>query len=293
MTDALQILLTWPAARFAGCLILALCLFQAIRLVGAAFSTLRALWAISARYIIPVWRFRFWIKTLFVASLLFLFSPQINDYLEFVECRYIDPVHIGQADTPEHLTEAYEAQIKKYCDTYEFAIVQRRTAEMAAKINSTPQVIYEAALLECGLNPFRVRADGVAAGWIQFTRAGLSGLGVSLEQVIAACQRRDIGLIMDLTERYLTRKWEQAGRPDMRNTIDLYLAIFAPVHIGAQPERVVYAGFSNPAYALNSGLDGWYQDGGLIIRKPSMCDGKITVWEIYLCLERKKAMLIK
>jgi hypothetical protein len=96
---------------------------------------------------------------------------------------------------------------------------------------------------------------------------------------------------MDLTEKYLIRKWEQAGRPDMRNTIDLYLAIFSPANIGATPERVIYAGFSNPAYYKNSGLDGWYQDGGRIMRGAK--DGKITGWEIYLCLEKKKGLLLK
>src|SRR5690606_12794420 len=182
----------------------------------------------------------------------------------------------------------YEVQIRKHCDDYEARVVIERTAQIADSINSTPLAIYETALLECGLNPFRINKERDAIGWIQFTRAGLDGLGFTIKDVIAACERRDVHFIMDLTERYLVRKWAKAGRPDMRNTIDLYLAVFAPAHIGAEPEKVVYAGFSNPAYYRNSGLDGWFVDGGKIVRKRAMCDGRITVWEIYLCLERKK-----
>ncbi len=98
---------------------------------------------------------------------------------------------------------------------------------------------------------------------------------------------------MRLTDAYLVRRWEQAGKPDMRNTIDMYLAVFAPAHIGRAPEQVVYKGYGNAAYYKNAGLDGWFQDGGKIVRKASECDGRITVWEIFLCLERKKGIALK
>lgn len=290
--DALQIVFTLPAFRWIGCIILAVLAFQALRLLSGAWDVVSFL---VRNYVVPVWRITFWLKSVAAGSILFLFSDRIGEGLQILEQRYFKPVYLAQTAgmSSEQAVFIYEQEIARHCDTYEARILKRRTAEIAARINSTPLAIYETALLECGLNPFRVRDDRVAAGWIQFTRAGLFGLGVSMEQVIAACGRRDIEIIMDLTEQYLVRKWEKAGRPDMRNTIDLYLAVFAPAHIAAEPEKVVYAGVGNPAYDLNSGLDGWLQDGGKIIRKPSMCDGRITVWEIFLCLEHRKGLLLK
>ena len=291
LSDFIQILLSAPGCRALACVVLALLALQALRLASV---TLSAAWRLLRTVAIPIHKRGFIIKAGLLSVFLFVFAVPLIGWLQSLEYTYFSPVTIteAQAITPEHALSLYEARIKQHCDSYEFAMVQRRTAEIAARINSTPLAIYEAALLECGLNPFRVRDDRVAAGWIQFTRAGVSGLGVSMDQVIRACKRRDIAFMMDLTEQYLVRKWERAGRPDMRNTIDLYLAIFAPAHIGASPEKVVYAGFGNPAYDLNSGLDGWTQDAkGRIVR--GYKDGQIRVWEIYLCLERKKGLLLK
>jgi hypothetical protein len=289
LSNLLQILLTVAPVQWLVCVLLAVALLQALRLISASWS---ALIAVIRRLAVPVWKLQFWIKCGVVGTLIFIFSAQISAWLQWAE-DMANPVYLSAttAVTPTHAVALYEARIREHCDSYEAGVVIQRTAETAAKINSTPLAIYESALLECGLNPFRVRDDKVAAGWIQFTRVGCSGLGVTMPQVIAACNRRDIVFIMDLTEKYLIRKWEQAGRPDMRNTIDLYLAIFSPANIGAPPEKVIYAGFSNPAYYKNSGLDGWYKDGDRIMRGAK--DGKITGWEIYLCLEKKKGLLLK
>lgn len=286
ITDILQIALS---AGLLGCALVALALFQATHILSACFDLAR----LALRYVVPVWRPVTLLKLSVLTCILWALSGPLHNGLEEIECRFLQPVYLTTETMPDRQRIAlYEAKIARHCDSYELEVIRARTAETAAKINSTPLAIYEAALLECGLNPFRVRDDRVAAGWIQFTRAGLRGLGVSLESVIQACNRRDIVTIMDLTDAYLVRRWEQAGKPDMRNTIDLYLAVFAPAHIGANPDKVVYAGFGNPAYDLNSGLDGWFQDSGKIIRKASECDGRITVWEIFLCLERRKGVLL-
>lgn len=291
LPDLLQIALQWG---FAGCIALAVAITFVWRWVGSAF----ALASLLLRYTLPVSSLKalpgYIISVVVITLMLYAFSGPLLDLSEQLEYRYFEPVYLSEKIDDARAVQMYEQTIRAKCPI-EAETVIRRTAETAAKINSTPLAIYESALLECGLNPFRIRDDRVAAGWIQFTRAGLFGLGVALPEVIAACERRDAGFIMDLTERYLVRKWEAAGKPDMRNTIDLYLAIFAPAHIAASPEKVVYAGFGNPAYSLNSGLDGWYQDGGRIARKTGpggLVDGKITVWEIYLCLERKKRLLL-
>lgn len=286
MTDALQIALSYGLP---GCLLIAFLVSQAWRVVWLLLRAVGLVW----HYLLSLLRPVYLAKIAAVALPLWAFSGPLSAWLEEIETRFFSPVYLTQALPDDHALSMYEAQIRKHCDDYEARIVIERTAQIADSINSTPLAIYETALLECGLNPFRVRDDKVAAGWIQFTRAGLSGLGATMPEVIEACKRRDIHFIMDLTERYLVRKWAKAGKPDMRNTIDLYLAVFAPAHIGAEPEKVVYAGFSNPAYYRNSGLDGWFVDGGKIVRKRAMCDGRITVWEIYLCLERKKRLLLK
>lgn len=289
MTDAIQHGLSQH--RFLACLLLALALLQGFRLLSGAWSLLR----VAASYVVPFWKIGTAIKTAVIACALWLFSGAISDALQYIEQYYLNPVYYTTTapDTLEMLAQ-YEAEIRKHTDGFEFDVLKNETEKTAVAIGSTPLAIYETAYLECGLNPFRVRDDGVAAGWIQFTRAGLAGLDIdgqkyTLEQVRSACRARDIRLIMRLTDAYLKRKHERAGRIPLNNGIDLYLAVFAPAHIGAPPEQIVYEGRGNPAYDLNSGLDGWEVDGGKIVR--GRCDGRITVFEIFLCLTRKKIIL--
>lgn len=289
MTDAIQHGLSQH--RFLACLLLALALLQGLRLLSGAWSLLR----VVASYVVPIWRIGTAIKITVTACVLYILSGAMSDALQYVEQHYLSPVYYTTTapDTLEMLAR-YEAEIRKHTDGFEFDILRLETEKTAASIGSNPLAIYETAYLECGLNPFRVRDDGVAAGWIQFTRAGLKGLEIdgrkyTLEQVRAACLARDIRLIMSLTYAYLKRKHERAGRIPLNNGIDLYLAVFAPAHIGAPPGRVVYAGRGNPAYDLNSGLDGWEVDGGKIVR--GRADGRITVFEIFLCLQRKKSLI--
>lgn len=304
MLDFVQHLLqqdTW--LRWIVCILLVYLALQALRIVRLALQFLFQFLKKSYRFIF-IWGKRNLIVIGILGTLLWLFSNPLIDLLQEIEQRFLAPVYMDQYGhfSEEHLTAIYEAELSKQVDPYEKAVVIRRTREMAAKIQSTPLAIYEAAWLECGLKPFRVRTDEVAAGWIQFTRTGLGSLThndkpVSFDQVLSACRNRDIVFMMDLTEQYLVRKYEQSGKKPLNNTIDLYLAIFAPALIGAPSERVVYQGFDNPAYFKNDGLDGWYvaQNAGgrqQIFRKRSGRDGKITIWEIYLALEAKKARLI-
>lgn len=289
ISNTIQIILNQPGpARIAGCMLLVLIIWQALRIAGFAFSVL-------LRLLLP---FTWWtaITVTGAGFILSLFATPISDFLQDMEQRYWSPVYVDQFSglSDGELLSLYEMELRRHTTPEEFVIVRDSTAAIAGRIGSTPLAIYEAAYLECGLNPFRVRDDRVAAGWIQFTRAGLSGLGLSLDRVIQACESRDAAFIMALTGKYLARKAERmpAGAT-MRNTIDLYLAIFAPAHIGRDAGQVVYSGLSDRRYTLNSGLDGWYIDGGKIIRSRAACDGRITVGEIYLCLESKKARLIK
>lgn len=281
MTDALQIALS---AGFPGCVAIAAAAWLSWRVLFVSLSGAAALVrrVYGRSFVSPILWVLFW------SAALYGFSAPLTGFLEDIETRFLNPVYMSGHIGEEDAVEAYEREIRKHTTAAEFDALKRRTAEIAARINSRPIAIYETAWLECSLNPFRVRDDRVAAGWIQFTKAGVSGLGVSMQDVFEYCRSRNISAMMDLTERYLVRAWERAGRPDMANTIDLYLAVFAPAHIGKDAAAVVYQGFSNPAYYKNSGLDGWTVDGGKIVRGRK--DGRITVGEIYLCLERKKRL---
>lgn len=286
MTDAIQIGLQ---NGLPGCLLIAGALALIWRLCRVSLS---AIWAFVRR----VWGRPWWALPMNVGLLAVLFwgfSLPLSAGLEQIETRWLNPVYVGEfkADSAG-LIQVYENEIRRHTSPAEFEIVKRWTETTAQRIGSTPIAIYEAAYLECGLNPFRVRDDRIAAGWIQFTRAGVSGLGVSHESVIQACRNRDTETIMRLSDAYLVRKAERAPQgATLRNTIDLYLAIFAPIAIGKEAGAVVYAGFTNPAYYHNSGLDGWTVEGGKIVRGGR--DGRITVREIWLCLERKKQVLLK
>ena len=304
MLDFIQYLLngdTW--LRWIVCILLVYVLLQTLRLAGLAFGFLFQFLRKSYKFLF-IWGWRNLLIIAFLGTLLWLFSNPVIDLIQDFEQRFLNPVYVHEFGrfSEEHLTAIFEAELAKRVDPYQKAIIARRTRETAAKIRSTPLAIYEAAYLECGLKPFEVRSDRVAAGWIQFTRVGLGGLKyqgkpVSFDDVLSACQARDIEFMMDLTELYLVRKYEQSGKKPLNNTIDLYLALFAPALIGAASDRAVYQGLDNPSYFKNDGLDGWFVSPGAdgrqqIFRKRSERDGKITIWEIFLALEAKKNRLI-
>lgn len=302
--DFLQHLLvqdTW--FRWIACIVLVYLVLQMVRIAQLALRHFFRFVKKTYRFTF-IWGRRNLLRIAVLGTLLWLFSKPLVDALQTVEQQFLTPVFLNAYDNwnDEHLAAIFEEELGKQVDPYQKSVVTRRTREMAEKIQSSPLAIYEAAYLECGLNPFRVRNDRVAAGWIQFTRAGLASLRyhgkpVSMDDVFRACETRDIEFMMDLTEIYLVRKYEQSGQKPLHNTIDLYLALFAPAHIGAPSSKVVYAGADNPSYFKNSGLDGWYlvntaSGRQQIVRKHSARDAKITIWEIYLAIEAKKGKLL-
>lgn len=207
--------------------------------------------------------------------------------LEFIATRFITPVRIQSHLTPSSAS-ALRSELREKVDAYTYEQVMRWTDSTARAIGCTTDAILMVALLECGLNPFRVRDDKVAAGWLQFTRAGLNAHGVSLERVIRACNEKDITFIMSLSHRYLVRKAQISAAP-VSTAIDVYLAVFAPAKIGSSAQTVIYAGATNTAYYMNKGLDGWkLSPSGVIYR--SKMDGRITVEELYLCMMRRVAI---
>ncbi|MCS6930561.1 MAG: hypothetical protein NZM43_13820, partial [Saprospiraceae bacterium] len=191
----------------------------------------------------------------------------------------------------DNVAQALRAELRSKVDAYTFEAVERWTDSTAKAIGCYPEAIYMVALLECGLDPFRVRDDRVAAGWLQFTRTGLQRHGVALERLINACNRKDVHFVMSLSHAYLIARRRQAKRP-LNTAIDVYLAVFAPSKIGQEGTAVIYEGFNNPAYYMNAGLDGWRLSASGIIYR-SRKDGRITIEELYLCMMRKVALCAK
>lgn len=290
-------------ARWVGAVLLVFVLWQVWRLfwlaIGLFWQGGRGIW----RFFVG-WARRRVIPIVLLGTLVWATSDWWVDKIQYIEQRFLHPVYVSQFAyvTADHAQSIYETELGRHTDAYERQRVLNATQATAVAIQSTPLSILEAAYLECGLNPFEVRRDRVAAGWIQFTRQGLGGLTykgkpVAFDEVVSACARRDVDMIMSLTDAYLKDKYQRAGQKPLANTIDLYLAIFSPALIGAPSDKVVYSGKNDPRYYKNAGLDGWYTQwasGGrqLILRSERACDGKITVQEIYLCLESKKNRLI-
>lgn len=272
-----------------GCFILALVIMQIWKLRKILYDAV----AVVRRYVIKASKGNA-ISLGVLGTFLLVISQPMGDLLQALEYRVVRPVWVGQYSylSNDDQVQVFERELIKHVTPAQFDSVRAWTIRTAANVNSTPLAIYKTAYLECGLKPFRVRDDGVAAGWIQFTARGLRGLGISLDQVKRACHQQDIHTIMALTDAYLVRKYQRSGYKPLTRDIDLYLAVFAPAHIGASDNQVVYQGYSNPAYFKNDGLDGWYIDGGKIIRSRMAKDGKITVGEIRLALANKAGRLI-
>ena len=282
LLDAAQNLLTYPGEfglllRFFA--VLLLCLL--VRVAWFNLKKIRSLWPKFGVKSVAVW--------CLIAVVVSVFADQLADWLQTFE----PPVYESTFKDADEETKcaAFERVLNKYVTPEDFKLIQRATRETAYTLHCKPSDIYAVALSECGLNPYRVRADKIAAGWIQFTQVGMGYVpGVKYEQVLNACWSQDADKIMDWTRTYLlnTQKGRQITGPG-----DLYLCVFAP-EIKVQDEKtVLFSGANNPAYYLNAGIDGWIKDGERISRKRTAIDYKITVGELRLMVEYKAAKILE
>jgi len=286
LSDLIQISLSLPSALgYLASAFFLLLVFQALKTTGEAFNfAFKALSFLRGRLVrlSPVRG----AVLLLLAVPVYLLRFSVIDGLQWLE-QVENPAYVT-ADTSRALA-IYEAELSRHCDPYEAEIVKRRTREIAARVGCTPLAIYEVAYSECGMDPFKVRDDGIAAGWIQFTSDGLAGIA-PLSEVKAACKRRDIVRMMDWTQQYLVSR--SKGIP-LVDACGVYTCVFAPGYVGHPESRVLYAGFENPSYYMNSIFDGYYvDDAGRIMHSRKIQDGKITIAEMRLHLEAKKARLI-
>lgn len=304
--DYLQIFLTGEASlALLVCLVLAVLLLTALKFTRRAKQIVfRALTLIRALFLRP--NRTNLILTGCLAAFLFIGRFQAAQIVQVIKQRWVSPTFITAQDTSAWATSRYESELDRHLSERQSETVKRRTRETAARIGATPGAIYQVAQSECGLDPFAFNinkrtGDTLAAGWIQFTPAGLRGLLINgmpatFARVKQACRERDVELIMDLTDQYLIRA--AAGRP-LSTGAEIYTAIFAPSAIGKPASTVLYSGHENPAYYLNEGLDGrrftsrMMPDGREKIfwtRKP---DGAITKNDLRLHLAWKCAMFLK
>ena len=293
LSDLLQIMLCLPGwVGYVACFVLVAIFLQAIRIFRFAWSGISFLLSFIRKVAVkpsPIWLL--WVAVL--ALPLWALRLPASDGLQWLEQRYFNPL-VFTPDTSNHMLAIYEMELAVYCDPYECDLIRMRTRQIAEKAGSTPLAIYEVAFSECGMNPFVIRADGIAAGWIQFTRAGLVSTGFTLEQVKEACRQRNTALIMDLTEAYLVNR--SKGKP-MPRSCDVYTCVFAPGYLGYPDDYTLYSRSDGSAYYLNAGLDGYYLqkvgENQIIIRSRNAADGRITINDLSLALAAKKAALVK
>lgn len=210
--------------------------------------------------------------------------------IQYIETRYLNPVTSGEFSgySSDHVTAIYEAELRRHVLDDEFRIIQDSVRAMSAMFGCDSSAIYECAYPECSLNPFVVRPDGVAAGFIQFTGLGCKELPFNLATVKNWCYTRNARAMMSATRQYLQRA---ANGRQLKTGKDIYLAVFCPSKIGCGPDAVLYD--SGPAYEMNKQLDGWCLESGKIVRSPAAVDHRITAGELDLWMQYKKIQLIK
>jgi len=287
--DIIQLLLTdLGPFSFIVAVILAWVLFQAGKVAGFLVHAC----VLAAKGIRSVSLNPFTIHNgalvLLVGSIIYLNGDTVTTGLQYIE-QSISQTYITN-DTSFFAESRFEDVIKRHTNEAQFLTVRDSTRALAKEIGCRPQDIYLVAYSECGLNPFTIRADGIAAGWIQFTRAGVKGLGRSLEEVKSACMAKDAVEVMRLTGAYIRRA--AAGRK-VETAHDFYCAVFAPAKMLAGIDDALYSGFSNPEYYLNAGLDGYFLESGKVLYLPHLKDGKLTKRDLMAALEYKKAKFLK
>ncbi|GAB4044621.1 transglycosylase SLT domain-containing protein [Spirosoma litoris] len=112
-------------------------------------------------------------------------------------------------------------------------------------------------------------AGSGAVGLIQFTKTGVAGLGVTVDQLATM----DAVTQLDYVEKYVR---QYAAK--IRNVYDLYISIFAPAYLGKPDSQVAYTAYSSTPegkrqYELNKVLD-------------KDLDGNVTLGEIKEAISR-------
>jgi hypothetical protein len=287
--DLIQILLTELGPfSFIVAMLLAWAVFQASKLLGAFLKLALKIWEKKGVLVFNPFTRNHAALLLLIGALIYLNGERVSDGLQYFEQAFVNPTAVSN-DTSFFAESRFEEILKRHTNEAQFLTVRDSTRALANEIGCRPQDIYLVAYSECGVNPFRIRDDGVAAGWIQFTRNGLNGLGKSLHEVKQSCRAGDAKEIMRLTGCYIRRA---ANGRKITTAADFYCAVFAPAKMSAGIDDVLYSGYNNPEYYLNAGLDGYFVEGEKVLYLPHRKDGRLTKRDLQSALEYKKAKLL-
>jgi len=290
-TDFLQTLLNQPDPfTFPGCIAAALIFLILLKAVARTLKLAKQTLKFG-RTFFPKLSIGFAVKVCIMAGFLYICKDSAHDYLQYVETRWLNPVDTSGAFnrySSDHLTAIYETELRRHVDDYEFRIIQDSVRAMCKQFGCDSSAIYECMLPECGMNPFVIRPDGIAAGPIQFTRRGCEGLPFTLDHIKKWCKDRNARALMSATRQYLVSR---SHNRHMKTGTDIYVCVFAPEHLGCAADKVFYS--SGDAYEKNKGIDGWKIESGKIVRSPSAVDHRITAGELDLWMQYKKIQLIK
>jgi len=329
LCDLAQILLGYGPWGFAALMVLVLQGSKMLRMAWRrGWAGVWLLGAEARRWVIRIWYTRnpvtkekqwgglVW-NVLAGAVLYFVFAafaPKISDGIQWAEQTWLMPIYLApiEADTSSEAAAAYTRRIGRNLGPSDHALFLRRTAEIAAKCCSTPLCFYEVYESECSCNPFAVndkdifdkygrylRTDTVAAGPIQFTAVGVSGLvlngeAVTMWQVKQAVKHKKLAWLMDLQEIYMARA---SGGKALTRPCDVYTAVFMPSFVGRSGDTVLASRWDkeHPEYYWqNIGLDGWQlSNSGNVLHLNSACDGRITINDLILRLAAMKAAVCR
>jgi hypothetical protein len=289
-SDAIQTLLQIPGVAAITGAILAVLLITALKATATLLRATRATLKFT-RGLFPKMGVKNFLIIAFFAIFVEYKGEVISGWLQYFETRYLRPVASGEyADySADHLTAIYETELRRHVDPYEFKVIQDSVRAMSVLFGCDSSAIYEAALPECGLNPFVIRRDGVAAGWIQFTNAGCKGLPFTLDHIKNWCKTRNTAAIMSATRQYLVSR---SHNRHIKTGLDVYICVFAPAFLGCPADKAMYC-TPSIEYQMNKNLDGWHIESGRIVRSPGAMDGKITVGELGLWMNYHKGQLIR
>ncbi len=289
VSDILQFLLSDDSLiGYVVWVVVVVLLFQAVKLFLAGVRLIQYLWSKRGELLFIPGSTSKMAYVLTISFVLYLCRVGLVEQIQYVEQMYIHPTYVV-SDSSYWATSCYETELKKRVNQSEFETVRDSTYSLAKELGCEPLAIYEVAFSECGLNPFCVRTDGIAAGWIQFTSVGVRDLGVSLSEVKQWCQTRDTKRMMGLTGKYMRKA---ANGRTLRTSTDVYCAVFAPGKIGHGEDQALYSGWGNPEYFLNKGLDGYQIRGEKVLFLSSKRDGVLTKNDLTGALAYKKAGLL-
>lgn len=304
MIDLLNYFISTPIGACIAALLFTVCAAIVYRIAKYAVIALTFVWSIL-KSATPEFGCLFSASWMLLSFVFYVFSAQIIDVTDFLYQYYFAPVRFSyyDADNSSFTEQAYTNVLRRNTTDAEYQKLMVTTDALAKRYGSTTLNFLEVYESECALNPYACytneKGDTTAAGQIQFTATGISGLSVdsvkaTMEAVRRAIRARDMEYLCKLEIEYFNAvvpKGKQLLRP-----CDVYTAVFMPAYIGAPDDTVIASeDGKNPEYYNRNcaPLDGWEIRNGIILHGRQYRDGKITIKDLSTALAYRKALLLK